>query len=155
MAYPRRLLADGEHVDIELHTHWKALIGPVIALLVIFPLGSYAAARIPSGSSQTGARLVILAAGVIALIWLTVLPVLRWLTTVYVLTDHRLILRKGIIARSGRDIPLARINDVSFSHTAFERLLALRHPRRRVGWRARSGHADRHPPSGEHPAPPL
>jgi uncharacterized membrane protein YdbT with pleckstrin-like domain len=123
MAYPRRLLADGEQVDIELHTHWKALVGPVIALLVIVPAASFAAARIPSGSSQTAVRLVILVAAVLALVWLTVLPVLRWVTTVYVLTDHRLILRSGIIARSGRDIPLARINDVSFSHTAFERLL--------------------------------
>jgi uncharacterized membrane protein YdbT with pleckstrin-like domain len=123
MAYPSRLLADGEHVDIELHTHWKALVGPVIALLVIVPAGSYAAARIPSGSSQTAVRLVIAVAAVLALIWLTLLPFLRWVTTVYVLTDHRLILRSGIIARSGRDIPLARINDVSFSHTAFERLL--------------------------------
>jgi uncharacterized membrane protein YdbT with pleckstrin-like domain len=123
MAYPSRLLADGEHVDIELHTHWKALVGPVIALLVIVPAGSYAAARIPSGSSQTAVRIVIAVAAVLALIWLTLLPFLRWVTTIYVLTDHRLILRSGIIARSGRDIPLARINDVSFSHTAFERLL--------------------------------
>lgn len=123
MAYPRRLLADGEHVDTELHTHWKALVGPVIALLVIVPAASYAAARIPSGSSQSVVRIVIGVAALVALIWLTLMPFLRWVTTVYVLTDHRLILRSGIIARSGRDIPLARINDVSFSHTAFERLL--------------------------------
>jgi uncharacterized membrane protein YdbT with pleckstrin-like domain len=59
----------------------------------------------------------------VALVWLSLLPFLRWWTTVYVLTTHRLILRQGIIARSGRDIPLARINDVSFSHTAIERVL--------------------------------
>jgi uncharacterized membrane protein YdbT with pleckstrin-like domain len=123
MAYPRRLLADGEQVDKELHTHWKALVWPVVALLVIVPLASYAAARVPDGSSQTAARLAILVVAVIALVWLTLLPFLRWTTTIYVLTDHRLILRRGIIARSGRDIPLARINDVSFSHTAFERIL--------------------------------
>ena len=54
---------------------------------------------------------------------ITLLPFLRWWTTVYVLTDRRLILREGLIARSGRDIPLGRINDVSFSHTAIERVL--------------------------------
>jgi uncharacterized membrane protein YdbT with pleckstrin-like domain len=123
MAYPRRLLADGEQVDQELHTHWKALVGPVVALLVIVPVGSYFAARIPSGSSQKPLRLLILVVALVALGWLTVAPFLRWLTTIYVLTDHRLIVRRGIIARSGRDIPLARINDVSFSHTAFERIL--------------------------------
>jgi uncharacterized membrane protein YdbT with pleckstrin-like domain len=117
------LLADGEQVDQELHAHWKALVGPVVALLVIVPVGSFAAARIPSGSSQNALRLVILVVALVALCWLTLAPFLRWVTTIYVLTDHRLILRRGIIARSGRDIPLARINDVSFSHTAFERIL--------------------------------
>jgi uncharacterized membrane protein YdbT with pleckstrin-like domain len=123
MAYPRRLLADGEQVDQELHTHWKALVWPVVALLVIVPVASYLAARVPSGSHQNLARLAILVVALLALVWLTLMPFLRWTTTLYVLTDHRLILRRGIIARSGRDIPLARINDVSFSHTAFERIL--------------------------------
>ena len=27
------------------------------------------------------------------------------------------------MARSGRDMPLARVNDISFSHTVFERIL--------------------------------
>jgi uncharacterized membrane protein YdbT with pleckstrin-like domain len=32
-------------------------------------------------------------------------------------------MRSGILARQGRDVPLSRINDVSFQHSAFERLL--------------------------------
>jgi uncharacterized membrane protein YdbT with pleckstrin-like domain len=123
MGYPRRLLADNEQIDTELRTHWKALVGPVVALLVVVPLASFLAGRIPNGSAQTTVRLVILVVAVVALIWLTLLPFLRWWTTIYVLTNRRLILRQGVIARSGRDIPLDRVNDVSFSHTAFERLL--------------------------------
>ena len=123
MGYPKRLLADNETIDTQLRTHWKALVGPVLALLVVVPLTTFIMARIPDSSNRTAIRLVVLVLGVMALIWLSLLPVLRWFTTVYVLTTHRLILRQGIIARSGRDIPLARINDVSFSHTAIERLL--------------------------------
>ncbi len=123
MGYPQRLLADDEHIDTELRTHWKALVGPVVALLVTVPLATFIAGRIPSSSSQNIIRAVVLVIAVVALIWLTILPFLRWWTTVYVLTDRRLILRQGIIARSGRDIPLARINDISFSHTAIERVL--------------------------------
>ncbi|MFN8147327.1 MAG: PH domain-containing protein [Candidatus Nanopelagicales bacterium] len=35
----------------------------------------------------------------------------------YVITNHRIIVRFGLIARNGRDMPLSRVNDVSFSHT--------------------------------------
>jgi uncharacterized membrane protein YdbT with pleckstrin-like domain len=31
--------------------------------------------------------------------------------------------RTGVLSRSGRDVPLSRINDITFSHTFLERLL--------------------------------
>jgi uncharacterized membrane protein YdbT with pleckstrin-like domain len=33
------------------------------------------------------------------------------------------LLRTGVLSRSGRDVPLGRINDVSFEHTLLERML--------------------------------
>jgi uncharacterized membrane protein YdbT with pleckstrin-like domain len=50
-------------------------------------------------------------------------PFLRWVTTHFVVTDRRVLVRTGILARTGRDVPLSRINDITFSHTFFERLL--------------------------------
>jgi membrane protein YdbS with pleckstrin-like domain len=32
-------------------------------------------------------------------------------------------MRSGILAREGRDVPLSRVNDVSFQHTLLERIL--------------------------------
>jgi uncharacterized membrane protein YdbT with pleckstrin-like domain len=52
-----------------------------------------------------------------------VVPLLRWRTTSYELTTRRLRLRQGILSRSGRDFPLIRISDVSFSHGLIDRLL--------------------------------
>jgi uncharacterized membrane protein YdbT with pleckstrin-like domain len=52
-----------------------------------------------------------------------VVPWLRWKTTSYELTTRRLRLRRGILSRSGRDFPLIRISDVSFSHGLLDRLL--------------------------------
>ena len=49
-------------------------------------------------------------------------PVLRWRTTTYELTTRRLRVRSGIVTRRGRDIPLARINDVSFEKGLLDRL---------------------------------
>ena len=48
---------------------------------------------------------------------------LRWRTTTYQLTTRRLRLRCGILTRSGRDFPLIRISDVSFSQGPIDRLL--------------------------------
>ena len=58
----------------------------------------------------------------ILVIWV-IRPFLYWLTTQYVITDHRIIVRTGLISRSGRDMPLSRVNDVSFRKTALERML--------------------------------
>ncbi|HMG65184.1 MAG TPA: PH domain-containing protein, partial [Streptosporangiaceae bacterium] len=68
-------------------------------------------------------RLGIGAVAVIAAIVFTAVPFLRWRTTTYELTNRRLRLRSGILTRSGRDFPLARISDVSFSHGVLDRIL--------------------------------
>ena len=52
MAYPRKLLADDERAELELHPHPKALFWPVLLLLVVVPAASFAAARVPAGDAQ-------------------------------------------------------------------------------------------------------
>ncbi|HEX9519595.1 MAG TPA: PH domain-containing protein, partial [Streptosporangiaceae bacterium] len=56
-----------------------------------------------------------------AVIWFGT-PFLRWRTTIYEVTTRRLRLREGIISRSGRDFPLNRISDVSFSQGLLDRI---------------------------------
>ena len=58
----------------------------------------------------------------VAATWFVV-PLLRWSTTSYELTTRRLRLRRGILSREGRDFPLIRISDVSFSHGLLDRIL--------------------------------
>lgn len=123
MAYPRRLLADDERPELELHPHVKALFWPVVVLLVVVPLASFAAARVPGGGAQVPLRVAVAVVAVVLIVALTLLPFLHWVTTHYVVTDRRLITRRGVVARTGRDMPLTRVNDISFSHSLFERLL--------------------------------
>src|SRR5436190_1982571 len=47
----------------------------------------------------------------------------RWATTNMVLTNERLILRAGVLTKSGREIPLERINDLTYRQRFFERLI--------------------------------
>ena len=55
-------------------------------------------------------------------IW-TVVRYLKWLTTNFVITSNRLIFRQGVIAKSGVEIPLERVNNVNFNQSIFERML--------------------------------
>ena len=116
-------LSQGEEVVLDLHPHWGRLVVPVLVLLVASLLTGFGVAAIPHGGGQTIERWILIGIAVVVVLWLTILPYMRWLTTRYVLTTDRLVIRSGILARHGRDIPLNRINDVSFSETVLERML--------------------------------
>lgn len=119
MGYPTKLLADDESIVHELKPHWRALVVPVIVLLATLAVGVYAIAKF----DNSGVRWTIVVIMALILIAWVVRPFLYWLTTQYVITDHRIIVRTGLITRSGRDMPLSRVNDVSFKKSALERVL--------------------------------
>lgn len=121
---PKRLLGDDEEVVMAMRPHWKEMVWPVLVLLVVSPLATYIAAIVPESDWQTWLRLaVVVVAAVILLRWV-LWPFLRWLTTAYIITDRRVITRVGVIARLGRDMPLSRVNDVTFEHSSLlERVL--------------------------------
>ncbi len=56
-------------------------------------------------------------------IWLVVGPLLTWWTSLYVLTTERLMTRRGLISKSGIEIPLENITNVNFAQTVFERMI--------------------------------
>ena len=123
MAYPQKLLSADEEIVHELRPHWKQIVRPVLVLLVVAGAGGFGFGYVPDGQYQGKGRIAVVVVVALILFVFTVLPWLRWRTTIFVLTTERLITRQGILARSGRDIPYDRINDVSFAHSAFERLL--------------------------------
>jgi uncharacterized membrane protein YdbT with pleckstrin-like domain len=123
VGFPRRLLGEGEEIVLDLHPHWKRLVVPAVLVPIVCGVATYAVFALPSGSVQTPARLAIVAVAVAVLVRFSVWPWLRWLTTRYVLTTHRVVIREGVFARSGRDVPLTRVNDVSFHHSLVERML--------------------------------
>ena len=116
-------LSEGEHFVLRLHPHWKTLLRPFFILLVILAAAIVALVMIPSGSNAGLAREIIGILVFLAVIVWGVVPVLRWQTTSYELSTRRLRLREGILSRTGRDFPLIRISDVTFSHGPIDRLL--------------------------------
>ena len=124
MGFPEDVLTKDEKVEIHLHPHWKALFWPVgLAVLVVIGLGVAGFFMVPAGGGTLIGFYALAALGLILIIWLTVAPWIRWRTTHYVFTNERVIMRTGVFSRQGRDIPLNRVNDVSFSENLLERIL--------------------------------
>ncbi len=120
---PDPSLTDDEQLVLRVHPHWKTLVRPLLVAVLVVAAALVAEVLIPSGSAAAVERLVVAAVAILALMLWLMVPVLRWRTTMYELTTRRLRMRDGIVTRHGRDIPLARINDVSFAKGPLDRLL--------------------------------
>jgi uncharacterized membrane protein YdbT with pleckstrin-like domain len=124
VAYPDKLLAEDEEVVRHLHPHWLTLARPVLVLLLVVGGTSFGAALVPAGAFQGTVRAVVAGLALLVLVLAVLRPVLRWRTTHYVVTTHRVLLREGVLTRRGRDIALSRIADVSYRQTLGQRLVS-------------------------------
>ncbi len=118
MRYPTRLLTDDEEIVDQFRPHWKVLLPAILWAMGLAALAGVAIAALdPPWRWYTVAALV--------LIWLAlaVRSVFAWWFTNYVLTTERIIVRRGMIARTGVEIPLENVTNVLFSQTVLERVL--------------------------------
>lgn len=111
-------LADGETVVMVLHEHPKAVFWPLVLLVALVAAAVTTAVLSPE---PVLTWVVVGVAAVLAVVGVAV-PLLRWRTTSYTVTTRRLSLRSGIVTRTGRDIPLYRINDVSYEKGPLDRV---------------------------------
>ncbi|MEO3817665.1 PH domain-containing protein [Plantactinospora sp. B24E8] len=123
MAFPEDVLTSDEHVVAHLHPHWKALIRPVLVLVLAVAAVVVGFVLLPSGGAGAIAGWVIAAAALVAVVLFSLWPFLVWRTTHYLFTNERVLLQKGVFNRDRRDIPLSRINDHSMNQRFLERML--------------------------------
>lgn len=122
MGLKERNLADGEQVILNLRTHVKVILRPVLIglLLVLALVALWWFLR-----GEDYYTIVMWIAGALALGlagWLVVLPILEWNAERYVITNRRVAHRTGILNRKGRDIPLHRVNDISMDKSLVDRM---------------------------------
>jgi len=123
MGFPARLLSDDETLVLLLRRHVKVLIGPALVFLGVVAVAVVLVVIVPAGGLQGPLRLAIgVLAGLVLARWV-VWPYLRWWNEIYVVTTRRLVLREGVFNRSGHDMPLSRLNDVSFTRSLWQRML--------------------------------
>ena len=121
----QKVLGDGERIELDLRPHGKALVRPVLVLVGLAFLASYAFFSLPTGPTGGAplARWAVLCAALGLVTWWVVPPLLRWRTSTAVATNRRIVVRAGIVSRIGQDVPLHRITDVSFAHGLLDRVL--------------------------------
>lgn len=122
MPYPRRLLNPDEEVALDLHPHWWFFAESTALLVVSTVAWLYFVGNDNEAWWDTAGLWL---TGVVALYSLgwTIVRILKWKTTNFVVTNDRLIARSGVIAKKGIEIPLERVNNVSFNQSIFERML--------------------------------
>jgi hypothetical protein len=112
VAFPDDVLVEGERVVLHRNPHWRVLVGPVLAFLVVVGMAGYVAA-LARGQGWHGWGWPAVAGTALVLIgWLTVLPLVRWRTTHLVVTTRRLLLREGVPGWQGIQVPLDGITAV-------------------------------------------
>jgi membrane protein YdbS with pleckstrin-like domain len=117
VAFPTKLLIDGEELVLDLRPHWWFFAGPASVLGVALVVLIWVAAV---GIDWLVYAVATLA--VVALFWF-IGRFARWGTVNFVVTTDRIIYRSGVVAKQGIEIPLERVNTI-FSHQGIiERLL--------------------------------
>ncbi|HWD10028.1 MAG TPA: PH domain-containing protein [Actinomycetota bacterium] len=121
MPYPKKLLNPGEQISFDLHPHWWYFSGIAVIGVLLLAAGIVVVVAF-TGNANTVLGDADAGLSVLWLIWLGA-KVLAWRSTHFVLTTDRLIFRSGVLGRQGREIPLERVNDISFHQSLFERMV--------------------------------
>ena len=119
MAFPRKLLRDGEELILDLRPHPVAITFNVLIIVIAVAAALFVVVRIHTNWVRLAAAIV-----AVVLIVFTALPgIIGWLTSHFVVTSERVISRSGWISKNQKDIPLDRLQNVAFHQSVFERLI--------------------------------
>ncbi len=98
-----------ERAISRLRPHARALVLPSIALVGIAGAASYGVFAL----DELWQRFAALFLGLVLMGLLWLLPLLSWLSTQYLITTRRIVLRRGLFVRTRQEVLLSRGNDVT------------------------------------------
>jgi len=118
------LLASGEKLVFTAHAHWKNLVGPVLVALIAGGAVAFGLlVLVPSPQDEAWQRWSIVALATLLAVAFGLWPFLGWLASTDTLTTRRLISRRGVISREGKDLPIDRVQSVSYRRSLLDRML--------------------------------
>jgi membrane protein YdbS with pleckstrin-like domain len=117
MAFPKRLLIEGEELVLDLRPHPVALVFPAFIAVLGFAAATWLTTR-DEIAWWVGW------AGFLILLLVYVGPrFLNWWTSLFAVTSDRIIHRSGWISKYSMEIPLEAINDVRFEQGVIDRMV--------------------------------
>ena len=93
-SYVNNILASGEAVVYETRLHWKIFIWPVL-FIPLYGIG---------------------------LVWLLI-NFITWLTSEFVVTDRRVVIKTGFISRKAFDVSLDKVESIFIEQGVIDRLI--------------------------------
>ena len=117
-------LANGEQIVFKAHSHWKNIFWPVVLLIALAVLVTVALLEwLPDTEGDVIGRWAVVIVAVLLAVPFGLWPITVWLSSTDTLTTRRLISRRGVFSREGRDIPIDRVQAVSYRRTLLDRFL--------------------------------
>jgi membrane protein YdbS with pleckstrin-like domain len=120
MSFPTRLLGPGEEIYLDSRPNWSYLFWPSVFTVLV--VAGCVAAVVVWTSAPVVVGWILLGVGVVALVYLGA-RYLGWRTTTFVVTSQRIVYRTGVLRRTGREIPIGRVQDVTYHQTVVERIV--------------------------------
>src|SRR6266536_5935556 len=142
-------LTEGEHLVLQLHPHWKTLLRPILILILVVAAALALLIPLPARPDTGIARAAIGAvAAVVIMIWFTV-PLLRWRTTSYELTNRPAAAAARHPVQVGPRLPADQDQRRLVLARPDRPAARLRQARRGIRGRARPARPERDPPRGK------
>jgi membrane protein YdbS with pleckstrin-like domain len=120
MPFPRRLLTEDEEVVVEIRPHWAFLGKPLVTAVAVVALSI--AVLVVFSSAPPAVLYVLLIVVACSALWL-VGRLVRWFATSLVVTTTRIVQRSGVFGRTGLELRLERVNQLSYHQGILDRIL--------------------------------
>jgi uncharacterized membrane protein YdbT with pleckstrin-like domain len=118
-------LEPGEHLIFEGHPSWRSILGFYIKGLVLVVIAGAivgVATKIAGDDVNTGLVTLVV---IVLIVVVIAAGYLKRLFTTYTISNHRLHIRRGIVARAEQQTQINRVQNVNTHQSVLQRMLAI------------------------------
>jgi uncharacterized membrane protein YdbT with pleckstrin-like domain len=118
-------LEPGEHLIFEGHPSWRSILGFYLQGVVVVVIGGAIVAGVTKVLDDKVNSGVTTAVAIGLLVIVLVAGYVKRLFTTYTITNHRLHIRRGIIARAEQQTMINRVQNVNTHQSVLQRMLLI------------------------------
>jgi uncharacterized membrane protein YdbT with pleckstrin-like domain len=115
----------GEKILFEGHPSWRSILGFYVKGLLLAAVAGGIAALVTRIADDHVRKGWVIAVALVVFGLVLVVGLLKRISTTYVITNQRLHIKRGIVARKVQETRLERVQNVNTNQSAFERVLQV------------------------------